>query len=122
VPVIARKGRPEDLVGLPLDDLRKDPYREWYLNIIDRPCVEDRDFSDDEPVAKAPKREIVAPDDDVPESRRPMLKTAASVCRVPGALEFIELGCCDTSNGRAQAPALSHGAWASGASSSVPRA
>ena len=84
--------RPEELAGLALDDLRKDPRHGWYLDIVDRPCAEDQDLFDDEPVATEPKRDVVAPDDDVPESHRRTLKTGASVRRVPVAPELIELG------------------------------
>jgi integrase len=84
--------RPEELAGLALDDLREEPHEGWYLNIIDRPCAEDRDLFDDEPATKKPKRGIVEPDDGVPESHRRTLKTAASVRRVPVARELIELG------------------------------
>jgi hypothetical protein len=37
-------GRPEEFAGLAFDDLRKDPARGWYLDIVDRPCAEDRDL------------------------------------------------------------------------------
>lgn len=84
--------RPEELAGLALDDLRKDPAHGWYLDIVDRPCAEDQDLFDDEPVATEPKRNILEPDDDVPESHRRTLKPGASVRRIPVAPEIIELG------------------------------
>ncbi len=88
--------RPEELAGLALSDLRHDPHHGWYLDIIDRPCAEDRHLFDDEPTAGAPKRtgddDDEDDDDDIPESHRRTLKTGSSVRRVPLAPELLELG------------------------------
>jgi len=88
--------RPEELAGLALADLRKHPRYGWYLDIVDRPCAEDRDLFDDEPSAGASRRDAIKYDDDdgdeIPESHRRTLKTGASVRRVPVANELIELG------------------------------
>ncbi|WP_373990905.1 DUF6538 domain-containing protein [Duganella sp. BuS-21] len=69
--------RPEEIAGLALGDLSQDPASGWYLNIVDRPCDEDRELFND---------------DDVPESHRRTLKNAMSIRRVPVASELIELG------------------------------
>lgn len=69
--------RPEELAGLALSDLVNDPKLGWYLNIVDRPCDEDRDLFDH---------------DEVPDSHRRTLKNAVSVRRVPVAKELIDLG------------------------------
>ncbi|MHB1872615.1 MAG: DUF6538 domain-containing protein [Steroidobacteraceae bacterium] len=90
--------RPEELAGLALADLRKDPQCGWYLDIVDRPCAEDRDLFDDEPDAGAPRRDTfeheddVDDDDEIPESHRRTLKSGSSVRKVPVANELIELG------------------------------
>jgi integrase len=68
--------RPEEVAGLALSDLCQHPKLGWYLNIVDRPCDEDRELFDDE----------------VPESHRRTLKNAVSVRRVPVAKELIDLG------------------------------
>ena len=89
--------RPEEIAGLALSDLRKHPEHGWYLDIVDRPCAEDRHLFDDEPTAGTPKRtgdddDDEDDDDDIPESHRRTLKTGSSVRRVPVANELIELG------------------------------
>ena len=85
--------RPEEIAGLALSDLRKHPQHGWYLDIVDRPCTDDRDLFDDEPAANAPKQDTAEyGDDDVPESHRRTLKSGSSVRRVLLAPELIELG------------------------------
>lgn len=85
--------RPEEIAGLALGDLRKDPQHGWYLDIIDRPCAEDRDLFDEDSPPGEPEPDPVDPDDDdVPESHRRTLKSGSSVRRVPVACELIELG------------------------------
>jgi len=71
--------RPEEIAGLALTDLRRDPTtNRWYFSFVDRPSNEDR---------------YLFPEDDlVPESHRRTLKTNASVRRVPVADELVELG------------------------------
>lgn len=69
--------RPEEIAGLALSDLIRDPKLGWYLNIIDRPCDEDRELFED---------------DEVPDSHRRTLKNAMSIRRVPVAKELIDLG------------------------------
>lgn len=72
--------RPEEIAGLALSDLCRDPDLGWYLNIIDRPCNEDRElFEEVEEV-------------EVPESHRRTLKNAMSIRRVPVAQELIDIG------------------------------
>jgi len=89
--------RPEEIAGLALTDLRKHPQHGWYLDIVDRPCAEDRGLFEKDPTAGASNKDAVERDDDddddeIPESHRRTLKTGPSVRRVPLARELIELG------------------------------
>jgi len=69
--------RPEEVAGLALSDLVEVPELGWHLNIVDRPCGEDRDLFEDE---------------DVPESHRRTLKNAPSVRRIPVPPQLLDLG------------------------------
>ena len=70
--------RPEELAGLPLEDILYDSTHGWYLHITDLPSDEDDDLLDENDEAPAP------------EKRR--LKNAMSRRRVPLADEVIALG------------------------------
>jgi integrase len=67
--------RPEEIAGMALQDVKRDPSLGWYFDIIDRPSKEDHDLFDD-----------------VPQSHRRTLKNGHSVRRVPVAQQLIDLG------------------------------
>jgi integrase len=77
--------RPEEIAGLALDDIVKDPKLGWYFNIIDRPSSEDSglfeagELLDNKRTTKLPTHSRI-------------LKNAKSIRKVPVAGELVELG------------------------------
>lgn len=87
--------RTEEIGGLALDDVVKDPEHGWYLNLIDRPSADDDLFDDDEeskPKSKGKADAAGTSSAGIGQAHHRLLKNGKSIRRVPVAKELIELG------------------------------
>ncbi len=88
--------RTEEVAGLAIADIVKDPQHGWYFNFVDRPQAEDAGLFDDEEedkvVSKGRKAEFKNVPQDLSGLHARVLKNAASVRRVPVAQQLIDLG------------------------------
>ena len=81
--------RTEEIAGLALADVVRDPVHGWHFNLIDRPSSDD-DLFDDE--VDKPKSQKMPPEGDESVAHWRLLKNGKSTRLVPIAPELIELG------------------------------
>jgi integrase len=90
--------RTEEIAGLALADVVRDPQWGWYFNLIDRPSEEDDLFDDEggnEPKSESkpkPKPKPKLSNETREEAHVRLLKNGMSIRKVPVAPELLELG------------------------------